>query len=274
MFEKQMLALVSMARSNAEEIIAEAQEKACRMERDAKANARRIEEEARREADAVHRRALDDAQREAYEIKNRVRKEAEAAAEQEYKAVYAKFAPEAAKELVESYRRQDNAFYAFSAQDSSDVLRAYGTIREDICHEVTRLQSEINAALIGFRESLYKREAEPLAACVVNLYAILCGLDNRIAEGRWNDETQDVLVRLRKNLAIYDKQLRLALRGVGLDVYTAKDGDIYDPAFHAVVGGTGKVIASCEKPGVRISGGNAIYRAEVILCESDGLKHE
>lgn len=284
------------------------------IKRDAQTAAAQIKKTAEDEAEEVKRRADEEAKwikREANAILEDARKNARTQADKAYEAEKADFVPRAISELVEQYRRDDAEAYRRSDEQRVQLCRDLEKIHADVCDQVKALQANINETLNNtrnelcddlthWREDFYKKEVDELAACCVDLRKMLNNLDRQLGEARalsdqpgqtdrlpgsvtapakgmsaqqFAEQLDKILINLNK----FDKKLRNAVLGVGLDVYIPVEGDRLDPAQHALENGeeermAGREIASCRTPGVRRlqPGGSSrsfepLIRAEVTL---------
>lgn len=259
------------------------------------------------EAEQIKRAAEDEKER----ILRDARDNAKAQADKAYAAKKDGFVPRAISELVEQYRRDDAEAYRRSDEQREQLCRDLEKIHADMCDQVKALQANINETLNNtrnelcddlthWREDFYKKEVDELAACCVDLRKMLNNLDRQLGEARALSDQPgqtdrlpgsvtapakgmsaqqfaEQLDKILKNLNKFDKKLRNAVLGVGLDVYIPVEGDRLDPAQHALENGeeermAGREIASCRTPGVRRlqPGGSSrsfepLIRAEVTL---------
>lgn len=304
----------NQAQAEAEQIKRDAQTAATQIKENAKDEAVQIKKNVEDEAAQIKKNAEDEAKRikrEADAILDEARKNARIQADKAYEAEKAGFVPRAIKELIAQYRQDDAEAYRRSGEQREQLCQELEQIHADVCDQVKALQATINETLNNtrnelcddlthWREDFYKKEVDELAACCVDLRKMLNNLDRQLGEtralsdqpgqagrlpgsmtapakGMSAQQFAEQLEKILKNFNKFDKKLRNAVLGVGLDVYIPAEGELLDPAQHTLESGeeermAGREIASCRSPGVRRlqPGGSSrsfepLVRAEVTL---------
>ena len=279
----------------------------------AEEEARRIKEEAARQA----KKTLDDAKEEAEGILNEaranrlqaqslredaehaaqeIREQAREQAERQYEEQKEQFRPRAIREMLDEFRAQEQQ--GGEEGERRAVCEALNRTRSDVCEEITHMQAglndlfsdmknRMNSGMIKWREEIYRMETMELATCYVSLCNIISSIDRKIAEEaiRAEDEEQpvnDIIRTIRKNLGRFEKQMRKAMLGMGLDVYMPQVQEPFDPAQHTLADSygeeddrlTGCPITGCKRPGVRhldaaTGSFEAMIRADVTIEQED-----
>ena len=285
--------ILQKAREEAEKIRLNAQAEAVEIRNRAHDESREIRESAHRAADKM----LEDARRYIAQEReqahadleremDQLRREKLDQAQKLYDEQKEQFKPAAIKEAISDYRRADSAAYAANADVQKRMVSAFEDTRTAVCGGMTEMQAQINEQLNGLRENLtrsmmdwreqlYSLETMPLAQCVVNLSAILAGVDVRMSEAAVRDETRTVetLAIVRRNLSRFEKQLSNAMASLGMEVYQPQPGELFDPARHVLSDSEKDVdpdvpmmVSRCVRPGVR-GANEAMIRAEVEASE-------
>ena len=285
--QKDDAAAVRQAAEEARRIREAAADEARKMLNDAKAESERILNEAR----AVRSQAQN-MRDEAENAATAFREQARAQAERQYEEQKEQFRPRAIREMLDEFRAEELSDR--NEGERTAMCEALNRTRSDVCGEITRMQAglndlfsdmknRMNTELIKWREEIYRLETMDLATCYVSLHNIISSIDRKIAEEavRAEDDDQpvnEVIRNIRKNLGRFEKQMRKAMLGVGLDVYTPEPQEKFDPALHTLpysVDGDddrciGRVISGCTRPGIRYldaATGNyeAMIRADVTI---------